>query len=235
MFLSCATRFCSLRHRASSPRTDTTTVRAPPSRERVAVPDRAAGFAGRASISIRASRARPPPPRRARRCSSRAQPAAAPCITAPAHREPTRRPSERRRAASESPFPIAPPASPSVRRSQSAPRTCGRRRRVERADAPLVLSSLLLLLRHRASSPRADTTTARAPPSRERVVVPDRSASFTERASIAIRASCARQSPNKNLPPHGQANLPPHCQANQALELLLLDVGGLRAEPPSRG
>ena len=107
--LSCSARCCSLRHRAGSPRADTTTERAPPSRERVVVPDRAAGFAERASISIRASRVRPPPPRRARRCSSRAQLAAAPCVTAPAHREPTRRPRERRRAASESSFLVGPP------------------------------------------------------------------------------------------------------------------------------
>ena len=145
MLLSCSARCCSLHYRASSPRADTTTARAPPSRERVVVPDRSASFTERASIAIRASCARQSPPRRARRCPSRAQPAAVPCVTAPAHREPTRRPRERRRAASESLVLIAPSASPSVRRSQSAPRACGRRRRVERADAPLVLSPLLLL------------------------------------------------------------------------------------------
>ena len=145
MPLSCSARCCSLRHRAGSPKADTTTAQAPPSRERIVVPDRAAGFAERGSISICASRVRPPPPRRARRCPSRVQLAAAPCVTAPAHRKPTRRPRKRRRAASESSFLIAPPASPSVGRSQSAPRACGRRRRAERADAPLVLSLLLLL------------------------------------------------------------------------------------------
>ena len=88
---------------------------------------------------------RPQPPRRARRRPPRAQLAAAPHVTAPAQSEPTRRPRERRRAASESSTLIAPPASPSVRRSPSAPRACGRSRRAERADAPLELSLLLLL------------------------------------------------------------------------------------------
>ena len=87
----------------------------------------------------------PQPPRRARRRPPRAQLAAAPHVTAPAQSEPTRRPRERRRAASESSFLIAPPASPSVRRSSSAPRACSRSRRAERADAPLELSLLLLL------------------------------------------------------------------------------------------
>ena len=124
------------------------------------------------------------------RDSSRAQPAAAPCVTKPAHQEPARRPRERRRAASESSILIAPPASPSVRRSQSAPRARGRRSRTERADALLVLSPLLLLaLPRRAGSARADTTTARAPPSRKRVIVPDRAAGFAERVSISICAS----------------------------------------------
>ena len=186
MFLSCATRFCSLRHRASSPRADTTTVRAPPSRERVAVPDRAAGFAGRASISIRASRARPPPPRRARRCSSRAQPAAAPCITAPAHREPTRRPRERRRAASESSFPIAPPASPSVRRSQSAPRARGSRRRAERAGVPLVLSPLLFL-----ASPRRLTESRHD----DRASAAEPRASRRSRSRRRLRRACVDLNP----------------------------------------
>ena len=44
-----------------------TSARAPPSRERVVVPDRAAGFAERAPIVIRAWRVQPQPPRRARR------------------------------------------------------------------------------------------------------------------------------------------------------------------------
>ena len=145
MPLSCSARCCSSHHRAGSPRADATTARAPLRRERVVDPDRAAGVAGRASISIRASCVRPPPARRARRFPSRTQPAAAPCAPEPAHREPTRRPGERRPAASESSFLIAPPASPSVRRSKSAPRACSRRRRAERADVPLVLSPLLLL------------------------------------------------------------------------------------------
>ena len=129
----------------AQPEAETTTARALLSREQIVVPDRAAGFTGRASISICASRVRPPPQRRARRCPSRAQPTAAPCVTAPAHRKQTRRPRKRRRAASESSFLIELPASPSVGRSQSAPRACGRRRSAERADAPLVLSPLLLL------------------------------------------------------------------------------------------
>ena len=169
MPLSYSARCCSLRHRAGSPRADTTTVRAQPSRERVVDPDRAAGFADRASIPIRASRVRPPPPRRARRCPSRAQPAAAPCVTAPAHQEPTRRPRERRRAASESSFLIAPPASPSVRRSQSAPHARGRRRRAVRADAPLVLSPLLFLAspRRLTVSRHADCASAAKPRDQE--------------------------------------------------------------------
>ena len=120
------------RHRADSIRANTTTARAPPSRERVVGPDRAAGFAERAPIVIRASRVRPQPPRRARRRPPRAQLAAAPHVTAPAQSEPTRRPRERRRAASEPSTLVAPPASPSVRRSPSAPRACGRSRRAER-------------------------------------------------------------------------------------------------------
>ena len=137
---------CSSCHRASSIRANTTTARAPPSRERVADPDRAAGFAEGASTFTRASRVRPHPPRRARRRSPRAQLAAAPHVTAPAQSEPTRRPRERRRAASESPILIAPPASPRVRRHSSAPRACGRIRRAERAGAPLEPSLLLLLM-----------------------------------------------------------------------------------------
>ena len=56
-----------------------------------------------------------------------------------------------------------------------------------------VPSSLLRSLRHRASSTRADTTTARAPPSRERVVVLDRAASVAcaDRLSRLARAAVA--------------------------------------------
>ena len=119
---------CSSRHRAGSIRANTTTARAPPSRERVVVPDRAAGFAERAPIVVRASRVQPQPPRRARR---------------------------------------RPPSS----------------------------SACCCSSRHRAGSIRANTTTARAPPSRERVVVPDRAAGFAERAPIVVRASRVQPQP----------------------------------------
>ena len=50
MPLSYSARCCSLPHCAGSARADTTTARAPPSRDRVVDLDRAAGFAERASI-----------------------------------------------------------------------------------------------------------------------------------------------------------------------------------------
>ena len=122
-----------------------TIARAPPSRERVFDPDRAAGFAVRVPVSVRDSRVRLQPPRRVRRRSPQAQPAAAPYVNVPAQSEPTRRPGERCRAASESSILIAPPASPSVRRCPSAPCACSRSRRAECAFAPLKPSLLLLL------------------------------------------------------------------------------------------
>ena len=128
---------CSSRFRASSIRANTTTARAPSSRERVADPDRAAGFAERAPAFVRASRVWPQPPRRMRRCSPRAQPAAAPYVTTPAQSEPTRRLRERCRAASKSSILIAPPASPSVRRLPPVPRACDRSCCAERTDTQL--------------------------------------------------------------------------------------------------
>ena len=126
-------------------RVDTTPTRAPLRREQVFVRGRAAGFAARAPIYFRASRVWPQPPRRARRCPPRAQPAAAPHNNAPSHSKPRRRPRERRRGTSESRFLIVSPASPRMHRSMSAPRACGRSCRAEHADAPLELRLLLLL------------------------------------------------------------------------------------------
>ena len=54
---------CSSRHCASLTNADTTATRAPLSGERVAVPDRADGFAARAPIYFRASRVWPRLPR----------------------------------------------------------------------------------------------------------------------------------------------------------------------------
>ena len=150
--------------------------------------------------------------RRSRSAPCAAAAAAAPCAPMPLscsarccllrHRagslEPTRRPRERRRAASESSILIAPSALPSVRRSQSAP-CAAAAAAAPCAPMPLSCSARCCPLRHRAGSPRADTTTARAPPSRERVVDPDRAVGFVERASIPIRAlrggSRARRAP----------------------------------------
>ena len=65
------------------------------------------------------------------------------------------------------------------------------------ADAPLVLSSLLLLASPRRLT-RADTTTERAPPSRERVVDPDRAVGFAERAST-VRPAHTRQGRRRSV------------------------------------
>ena len=137
---------------------------APPSRERVVDPDRAADFAERAPIAVRASRVRPQPPRRARRRSPRAQLAAAPHVTAPAQSEPTRRPRERRRAASESSTLIArrgPRRScadlvlPGVRYLSPS-----RRSRPCRTPLHTAPAAVLLLCQPPRRLPRADTATA---------------------------------------------------------------------------
>ena len=116
-----------------------TTARAPPSRERVVGPDRAAGFAERAPTIRCASPVPPSPPRRVRR-----RPSACPaclCCCSLRHRASSTRanttPRGHRRAVSESSSSIAPPAAPSVRCSCAAPRACCRSRRAECADAPL--------------------------------------------------------------------------------------------------
>ena len=177
---------------ALSQSTPATPAERAPSRERVVVPDRATGFAERAPIVIRAWRVQPQPPRRARRPPPSVELSLLLLLTSPRrlNLEPTRRPRERRRAASESSFLIAPPASPSVRRSSFAPGACSRSRRAERADAPPPRRAQLAAAPH-VTAPaqfRANTTSARAPPSRERVVVPDRAAGFAERAPIVVRA-----------------------------------------------
>ena len=172
------------------------TTRAPPSRRRVVVSDLAAGFAANATNYVRASCLRPQPPRRARRRPSRAQPAAAPHITASDQSEPTRRPAELHRAARNSSFLIAPPASPSVRRSMSASHACCRSRRAERADAPSS-SACCCSSHHSARSIRADTMATRAPPSCEDFVVPNCAAGFAAFAPIYVRASRVRPQPSR--------------------------------------
>ena len=184
-----------LHRRLGSVRADTGT----PASERRAASESscrpsAADFVVRAPIA--------PSPAAARR-SVRAAPLCRADFAAPQRAPPARlcqsrhaRPRERRRAASESSFLIAPPASPSVRRSSFAPGACSRSRRAERADAPLRRAQLAAAPHVTAPAQfRANTTSARAPPSRERVVVPDRAAGFAERASIVIRASRVQPQP----------------------------------------
>ena len=197
-------------------RANTTSARAPPSRERVVVPDRAAGFAERASIVIRASRVQPQPPRRARRRPPRAQLAAAPHVTAPAQfranttsaRAP---PSRERVVVPDRAAGFAERASIVIRASRVQPQPPRRaRRRPPRAQlavAPHVTAPAQF---------RANTTSARAPPSRERVVVPDRAAGFAERASIVIRASRVQPQPPRRArrrPPRAQLAVAPHVTA----------------------
>ena len=161
---------------------------APPSRERVVDPDRAADSAERAQIAVRASRVRPQPPRRARRRSPRAQLAAAPHVTTPAQSEPTRRPRESRRAASESSTLIArrgPRRScadlvlPGVRYLSPS-----RRSRPCRTPLHTAPAAVLLLCQPPRRLPRADTATA----SERRAA----STSFCDRAPPT--SSCVRRS-----------------------------------------
>ena len=188
-------RCCSLRHRAGSLRADTTTARTPPSRERVVDHDRAVGFVERASTFVCVSRVRPPPPHRERRCPSRAQPAAV--LLASPRRLTESRHNNRENAAE-------PRASRRSRSCRRLRRACvDLRLRLARAAAaaaprapmPLSCSALCCSLRHRAGSTRAGTTTARAPPSRERIVDSDRTACVAERASIVVSASRTRPPP----------------------------------------
>ena len=78
----------------------------------------------------------------------RAQPAAAPCVTAPAQREPTRRARERRRTEGESSFVTTPPSVACADRPSRFARAAVAA--VPRATTPLCVPSSLLLL----ASPR---------------------------------------------------------------------------------
>ena len=151
MPLSCSAHCCSLRHRAGSPEP---TRR--PSERRRAASESSILIAPSASPHVRRSQSAPcaaaTPPRRARRCPSRAQLTDAPYVTAPAQPEPTRRPSKRRRAASESSILIVPSASPNVRRSQSAP-CAAATAAAPCAPMPLSCSAHCCSLRHCAGSP----------------------------------------------------------------------------------
>ena len=167
-------------------RADTTTERAPPSRERVVDPDRAVGFAERASIPLSALRGGNR--RRAVRADAPLVLSSLLLLTSP--RRLTRADTTTERAPPSRERVVDPDRAVGFAERASIPISAlrgGNRRRAVRADAPLVLSSLLLLTSPRRLT-RADTTTERAPPSRERVVDPDRAVGFAERASIPIRA-----------------------------------------------
>ena len=215
MLPSSQARCCISRHRAGSIRANTTTARAPPSRERVADSDCTAGFAELATVCVRASRVRLQP-----RCQARQRSLSSParCCSsrhragAPAQSKPTRRPRERRQAASESSILIVPPASPSVCRPPPSPRTCGRSRGAECANAPLEPRSLLLPI----TAPARSKPT-RGPLERRRVasvplilVAPPAS---PRRASTSACASCVRLQPPRRVR---------RCSPRAQPELLLL-------------
>ena len=175
-----------------------------PSREHV-VPDRAAGFAERASISVCASRVRRLAARaERRRCLLSAQlRCCSSCVTAPAHPKPTRRPRERAPSREQSSFLIAPPASPSVRRSQScASRVRPPAARAERrptpphvlsfAAAPHASPCRLTESRHddRASARRAASN-------RRSLIAPPASSSARRSVSCASRV---RRLPHRRAP-----------------------------------
>ena len=123
----------------------------------------------------------------------------------PSHRRigltsPTPATSSTRRAASTSILDRAAVDLVDARRScRRAPRAPSRPHR--RAPTDVILTfSFVAALRHRAGSIRANTTTARAPPSRERVVVPDRAAVDL----VDVRRSC-RRAPRAPSRPHRRA------------------------------